>query len=473
MQQNKPTYAKPQARSHKNPYHDHPIFKKAVAFFEAGDYQSAYTLFALLIHEDPKNYSAWLNAGTALRKLKKFDASYVCTKRAIALEPDNAGAYTNLGNCLIDLDRMDDAIKAHEKAVALKPADLSLVNNYALALREAGLFEKAYQQFQMILNHQPHNMSIKWDQALTSLYMADYQKGWEAFETRWHVQGMKLRHYDHAPLWRGEDLTHKTILIHEEQGFGDSILCSRYLPLLAVRGAKIILECKKPLHDLFSTLSGVIEICEAYKAQNTFDYHLPMMSLPGAFKTDLTNIPPPPALNSAKTLPTKAQDALNRGDGFFKVGIVWSGSVTFANNRKRAVALDRFLRFAEIPNVQLYSLQKGPCEPELKAAHADAFIYELAPHCNSFAETAAALQQLDLVIMTDSSIAHLAGSLNVPIWNLLNYRPYWLYLSDRADCPWYPAMRLFRQPKAGDWDSVFADVHHALAQTVDAHRRKK
>ena len=462
-----------QSKSSPNPYHQHPIFKKAVAVFEQGDYQSAYALFTILIHEDPHNYSAWLNAGTALRKLKKFDASLICTKRAIGLNPKNAGAYTNLGNCLVDLNRIDEALNAHEKAVLLKPNDLSLINNYAIALREAGFFKEAFAQFQKIIDQDPKNMAIKWDQALTSLYMADYEHGWDAFETRWHVQGMRARQYEHADLWRGEDLTDKTILVYEEQGFGDSILCSRYIPLLAAKGAKIILECKKPLHELFGQLPGVIKIYEAEKTENHFDYHIPMMSLPGRFKTKLETIPAPAPLKTATELPAKAQDALNRGDGFFKVGIVWSGSVTFANNRKRAVTIDRFIRFAEIPNVQLYSLQKGPCEPDLKAAHADGFIYELAPHCNNFAETAAALKQLDLVIMTDSSIAHLAGSLNVPIWNMLHHRPYWLYLADRADSPWYPSMRLFRQKKPGDWDAVFDDVHQALVQTVQNAPTKK
>lgn len=171
--------------------------------------------------------------------------------------------------------------------------------------------------------------------------------------------------------------------------------------------------------------------------------------------------------------PLTAQRLLDLGSGKFKVGIVWSGSVTFKGNRKRAVSLRRFLRFAEIPGVQLYSLQKGPCELELADAGAQGLILELGPHLNDFADTASVLKQLDLVIMTDSSVAHLAGSLDCPVWNLLPYHAYWLYLSERDDSPWYPSMTLIRQTEPGNWDTVFKEVAEKLQHAVLAKRQQQ
>ena len=167
-------------------------------------------------------------------------------------------------------------------------------------------------------------------------------------------------------------------------------------------------------------------------------------------------------------MPPRVSHLLALGQKRLKVGIIWSGNVAFFNNRKRAVDVTRFLPLAEIPGVQLYSLQKGPRENDLAACGADELILKLGPELNDFSETAAVLKQLDLVIMTDSSVAHLAGSLGVPVWNLLSRSAYWLYLTEREDSPWYPSMHLFRQPKAGDWDSVFNKVKSALEKAANA-----
>ena len=443
-------------------------FRKAVALFEAGKIAESVAEYKEALRHDGAYASAWINLGTSLRKLGHFEASAACSLRALALSPQNPSYLTNLGNCLVDLDRLNEALAAHAEAVRLRPDDFLARRNYSIALREAGRFEEALMFFQALGKEKPEDVSLKWEEALTYLQLGRYQEGWKAFEIRWQLPNMQERRSKTASRWRGEDVSGKTLLIYEEQGFGDSILCSRYIPLIQKRGGNVIVECKPALHRLFSAVPGVTRLAEPGQIMTGFDYHIPMMSLPGIFGTDLSTVPPPATLYTAPAPPPEVARLLALGKNRFKVGIVWSGSVTFANNRKRAVSAERFLPLAEIPGIQLYSLQKGPREKDLDASGAGALIPELGPHLNDFSETAAVLKELDLVIMTDSSVAHLAGSLDVPVWNLLSYRPYWLYLSERQDRPWYSSMRLFRQPVPGDWDSVFKKVGEELKKRVAA-----
>lgn len=449
------------------------LFKEAVALYEEGNLEESADIYRKILETSPRHLYAWLNLGTTLRKLGHFSASAVCCERAIALKPDDAGFYTNFGNVLIDLDRNEQALAAHEKAALLDPKSYLVIRNHAIALRECGQFEKSLTVFEQAEKLNTKNENLEWEKAIALLHLARYKEGWRAFEARWKQPGMRERMSTRAKRWQGESVQGKTVLVYEEQGFGDSILCSRYIKRIAERGGKVMVEVKKPLHHLFSSLDGIVQIAEPGQIMDGFDYHVPMMSLPGIFNTDLANIPPPSNFKVLTAPPPEVQKALNIGKDKLKIGIVWSGSVTFTNNRKRAVHAERFLRLAEIPGVQLYSLQKGEREGELQACGASGIIPELGCHLNNFSETAATLKNLDLVIMTDSAVAHLAGSLGVPVWNLLHHRPYWLYLSDRTDTPWYPSMRLFRQKTPGDWDQVFEDVFKALTVLVSSDNGKR
>ena len=442
-----------------------PEFQKAITLYEQNRVAEAVQAYRDILRKNPNETGAWINLGAILRQLGHFNASLACGKRALELLPDKPSILTNMGNVLLAMDRKEEALDAHARAVAAEPGSFLFQSNYAIALREFNEQEMSLKHFDIACAMQPDNDMIKWERALVYLNLARYKEGWEAFEIRWKQKQMKERQYGDIPRWRGEDLKGKTILIYEEQGFGDTILCSRYLSLVKARGARILFECKSALHRLFQDI-GVDSIAEPGKTTAPFDYHIPFMSLPGLFGTTLENIPVPAKLHASPVAPPEAEHLLALGKDRLRVGIVWSGSVTFANNRKRAVNVSRFLPFTEIPGVQLYSLQKGPCEKELADAGGQAVILELGPHLNDFADSAAAIKKLDLVLMTDSSVAHLAGSLGVPVWNMLCYRPYWLYLSDREDCPWYSSMRLFRQTEPGAWDPVFKTVGEELKKAA-------
>jgi ADP-heptose:LPS heptosyltransferase len=227
----------------------------------------------------------------------------------------------------------------------------------------------------------------------------------------------------------------------------------------------VSLDCKPQLARLFAGAAGVDEIVPRGKALPAYDVHCPLNSLPGRLKTTAETIPGTAPFLKAPDAGDKFALAMALAAGRFKVGIVWSGSVTFKDNQHRATTLARFLKHFGLPDVCLYSLQKGPPEAEMKALGADAPIVDLAPLIDDFADTAAAIEQLDLVLMTDSSVAHLCGALNRPVWVLLPYHAHWLWQENDADAtPWYPSMRFFRQPKTNDWDTPFRRAAEELAK---------
>ena len=442
-------------RATANHLHKEKKLAEAVAAYEA------YLL------RRPQDARVWSNLGVALRKLKHFEASEACYRRALEIQPGAADYLGNLGNVLKDLDRLDESLDAHRQALAQLPDNLDLRFNYGLALRESGQFEAAIKEFDVCVQRAPDVAKYHWDRSLALLHVGRMAEGWESYRWRWQIGELPLPPYE-TPEWLGEDLSGKTILLFPEQGFGDTILAVRFIPLLKARGATVILECKPALRRLFSGLEGVDRMIEPKSLMTGFDYHCSLMSLPGLLGADPRNLPPLPRLHIPQMAREKMRPFLRLAGDRFKVGFVWSGSVTFKNNRKRSVTADRFLQLAKVPGVQLFSLQKGPREEDLKELGAGPLIIDIGKRVEDFAETAAVIDELDLVIMTDSSVAHLTGSLRKPLWNLLCYVSYWVYGEEGETTPWYPSMRIVRQPRAGDWDSVFDRVARNLAKAVEA-----
>jgi len=443
------------------------------ALFSQGKHAEAVAFCQKILQTNLNDYAAWGNLGIALRKLNQEAAALVCLTRAIELGPVSPIILRHHAHCLRQLGRKDEALQAYADALRLFPQDFDLNLFYAVALSKFGKNEESLVQINIALKLDPANTEAIWHRADVTLRLGRFEEAWQDFEVRWkgdktsafRAQAEQEKTYP-SQRWAGEDLNNKTILIYSEQGFGDTILCSRYIPLVKARGGRVILGCANGLHNLFRSIPGIDRLVDKYHSGEKIDYHIPVMSLPGLFGTTLETIPPPPPFHIPEAPHAEAAKVLALAQNRFKVGIVWSGSATYSGNRDRAVGFTRFLPLAEIPGVQLYSLQKGPQEKELAEAGAERLVLELGPHLNDFTDTAAVLKQLDLVIMTDSSVAHLAGSIGVPVWNLLPTRAYWIYLLGREDSPWYPSMRLFRQPEPGDWDSVFKKVARELEKNV-------
>ncbi len=360
----------------------------------------------------------------------------------------------------------------HSNLLKQRPEDASAYHNRGIALRESGDHEGALRDFDAATGLNPELAGARWDRALTLLQLGRYRDAWPDYESRWQLGKLPDRHQA-IRKWRGEPLEGKRILLFPEQGFGDAILVSRFLSLLNEQNTNVTFETKPETRRLFSRLEGVENMLDFEAAPPEVDYCLPLMSLPGRLGATLGKIPPLPRLWWPAELRDEYHSVFDQGRDLCKVGIVWSGSVTFKGNRLRATALDRFLCFAKVPGVELYSLQKGPRETDLAACGANDVLIDCAPVLRDFADTAALIGKLDLVITTDSAVAHLAGSLNKLVWNLLCFVPYWPYGLDSETTPWYPSMRLFRQPKYGDWDSVFEQASSELAQFVTTWQQNR
>jgi ADP-heptose:LPS heptosyltransferase len=262
------------------------------------------------------------------------------------------------------------------------------------------------------------------------------------------------------------EIKDKKILLIAEQGYGDTILAARFIPRIRALGVThLAFECKPELQPIFSQLpiDEYFAPQQAEYEKSHFDYYCPLMSLMGVLAVDLTNIPLPVAISIPDAAREKFHFIKSQYAGKLKIGIVWSGSLTFKDNDKRACSLESFLQLTELPNIQLFSLQKGEREKDIDRLHANPLVINLGDKLATFGDTAAAVDAMDLIVMTDSSVAHLAGSLGKPIMNLQQYKPYWLYYPESETTPWYPSMRIIRQQNPGDWDGVFIQLKKRLA----------
>ena len=415
---------------------------------------------------NPRDGGAWAMLGVRLRQSGQLAEAIACHRRALESEPGNSGIWTNLGNALVDAGRFDEGVAAQQEALRLAPRDPRLLFNAVVALRKAGRFAEA---LQMIERAAAEGMTahLRWERALTRLQIGDYVHGLDDYEARRDLTGAPLRPAS-APLWDGRALGGRRIFVATEQGFGDALLAARHVPWIAAQGGRVLYECHAELRRVLDGLP-----VERFLPWGTpvpdCDVEAPQMSLPRLSGTTLASIPPPVRLTIPPESRRKAARLLGaREPGSLRVGIVWSGRVTFADNARRAIPLLPFLRFAEVPGVRLYSLQKGEPEAELDrlGPAAGRLVVPLGADLDDFADTAAVLEQLDLVIMTDSAVAHLAGSLGMPVWNMVQHVPYWIYGFTGDRTPWYPSMRLFRQGPDLDWQPVFERVVAALREEV-------
>ena len=445
--------------------------KEVQAAIAARRHDEAVALAEKAVAEAPRSNEAWNALGVALRASGHPAAATGCYQRALDIAPSDLSAIANLANALKDLQRYPEAVSLHRRVVARQPTSTAWTN-LGVALHDGGMLVDALAAFEQAIRIQPDNASAQFDRSQVLLRLGRFEEGWTAFEWRWRLPDRPPMPNYPTPRWDGAPLA-GTVLAWPEQGFGDAILSVRFLPALRARVRRVALGCKPELLRLFSGLAGVDELVAIGAAAPSHAAHVPFMSLPGMAMKSFADLPPPAKLHVPPEARARLAPLVATAGNRLKVGIIWSGSVTFKGNAQRATPLERFLPFAEVPGVQLFSLQKGPRAEELAQSGARNYIVDLGRHLDDFADTAAAVEQLDLVLMTDSSVAHLAGSLGRPVWNLLPFMPYWLYLDGRSDTPWYPSMRLFRQKAPGAWDGVFAEARHALEELSRRHAQQR
>jgi len=310
------------------------------------------------------------------------------------------------------------------------------------------------------LYFQPDHPDGHWNKALLQLLTADFANAWREYEWRW-LKFPDQRRYFRAPLWDGADIAGKTILLHAEQGFGDAIQFIRYAPLVAQRGIVVYVECQPELATLFRNLPGVSRTISRGDTLPAFDYHCPLMSLPFAFSTTLSNIPAAtPYLSADPSLSQIWKRRLEAQKGKLKIGLAWAGAAIHRKDRERSLPAAALAPLSDL-NHALISLQKGPATSGIPDALPA--LIDFTPELNDFADTAALIANLDLVICADTAVAHLAAAMGKPTWLLLAYSPDWRWLLDREDSPWYPAIKLFRQQSRADWAGVMDRVIQSLA----------
>ena len=430
-----------------------------------------------LVHLDrcnelvPNNACVLEQRGRALHDLKRYEEALADNRRAHALDPASFHVCNNLGAALFWLRRDEEALPWFDKALALQPHSIVALINKASALTQTRRIDEAIEVYHQVRTIDPGNADAAWNLALLALLKGDFETGWAGREVRWHAH-MRPARYPHfiQPMWRGEaGIEGRTILVYADEGIGDSIQFARYVPLLAPRGARVILAVQEPLQPLLAALPGVSLCISRSEALPAFDLHCPMCNLPLAFATRLETIPsaicylPEPAPARVQFWEQRLGDRLGPARKL-RVGLVWSGNPGHLNDHNRSLPLSALLRLFDL-DARFVSLQKDP-KADDKALLGRTGAIDLTADLTDFAETAALVSCLDIVISVDTSVAHLAGALGRPTWTLLPYSPDFRWLLDRDDSPWYPTMRLFRQSQSRDWNELVDRVRAELALHV-------
>ncbi len=408
------------------------------------------------------------NLGVALKGQGKLDEAVACYRRALELEPNYAKAHGNLGIALNEQGKLDEAVACHRRALELKPDFAEIHNNLGVALKDQGKLDEAVACYRRALELKSDYADAHVNLSLL-LLTGDFQRGWAEYQWRWKTKQCPPRDFSQAP-WDGQPLEGRTILLHAEQGFGDTIQFIRYASLVKQAGASVLVECQKPLVRLLAGCRGVDALIGRGDDLPPFDVQAPLLSLPGIFHTSLETIPADvPYLFADPVLIEQWRGELGPiADS--KIGIAWRGNPTHKNDRARSIPLSCFEPLASLPAIHLVSLQKGAGAEELQEARDHFPVIDLGSRLDetsgAFLDTAAVMMNLDLVITCDTAVAHLAGALGVLVWVALPFVPDWRWLLDRSDSPWYPTMRLFRQDKRGDWQGVFQRIEAAIGEQM-------
>ncbi len=458
----------------------------------------AERLMRSAIEIDPGMPVCIYNYGRVLCALERYRDAIGAFNRAAALAPNIAPIYSDRGNAESELGLLEDAVHSYDRALACDPRYLHAHYNRGNALQKLGRYEEALASYDGALALNPRypeaccNRGItlrclrRFDESVTSceralamnanfaeahfaesdvrLLLGDFARGWHKYEWRWKASSLRDAEGHFAqPRWLGtEPLDGKTILLHSEQGLGDTIQFCRYVPLLAKRGAHIVLEVQSSLAELMRSLPGAADVIAKGGARPDFALHCPLASAPLALGTRLETIPAEvPYLSAPQAYRDKWRDKLGPPSGL-RVAVNWAGNPNYRGDRVRSIGLKALSPLFGVPGVQFFGIQKdlSAGDEDLLQGHPN--VAYPGADIESFSDTAAIISLMDLVVSSDTSVVHLAGALAAPTWTLLSFAADWRWLLDRPDSPWYPTMRLFRQPQAGNWAAVVAATAEAL-----------
>ncbi len=459
--------------------------------FQAGDLDRAEQAYRQVLNQDPTAAHAWYmlgaigqvrgrieesvanyrealrlspdfpeacnNLGVALHALRRGEEAIDVLRRALALRPDYAEAHNNLGNALHERGELDEAAASYRRAISLNPGYAEAHHNLGNALRSARNMAEAIASYDRAVELTPDRAIVHLSRSMALLEMEDYRRGWPEYEWRLKCSQFALSRYT-QPLWDGSPLDGRTILLHSDAGLGDAIQFIRYAPMVRQRCGRVIVACAAPLARILATCAGVDLLVVAGAPLPEFDVYAPLMSLPGIFGTDATSIPADvPYLSADPELVRARVEQLPASDEFC-IGIAWQGNPAYSRDHLRSIPLERFEPVARRPDVMLLSMQKGHGREQIAGLAGRFAVVDMGGDLDDLMDAAALMTALDLVIVSDTSLAHLAGALGVPVWVALPFAPDWRWMSGRDDSPWYPTMRLFRQRRWGDWGEVFERI---------------
>jgi len=420
----------------------------------------------------PDNANAFNNRGTLQKLLEQHEQALLDYEKAIALKPDYPEAFYNYGTMLFELDRFDAALTQLGRAIELRPDYAEAFYNRGTTLMALGRIDDALADFAKAIALQPDYPEAAWNRGLCNLLLGHCREGWPDYDRRWQTtQTPSLWHHGGRPQWNGhEAIRGNTLLLHSEQGHGDTIMALRFVRPVANMGGRVILDAPAALQPLLTQFDG-IRLTQPGEPLPAFDLHCPLMSLPRALDVTLEKMHADdvPYLSAPAAHLEKWRQRLPHS-GPLKVGINWAGNPTFKRDDLRSIGLARMLPLLAQSDVQFYSLQKDLRDGDAELLRSHPRIEPLGEDIESFGDTAAIISLMDLVISSDTSLVHLAGALGKPVWILLQFVPDWRWLLDRDDSPWYPTARLFRQTEMGDWNGVISRVAAELSVSAATFR---
>jgi len=435
------------------------------ALLSQGQFAQAITVLAQAVREEPKLTEAHGMLGNAYAMAGRWEEAAAAFTQAVELSPQLPAAHFGLGCALANAGRTDAAIAALSAALHLGYAPAHC--NLGVALAKRGDYAAAMTELRAAVVVNPADATAHWNLALLLLLQGNWREGWREYEWRWRWHGFPSpRRNFTQPLWNGGDLTRRTILLHAEQGMGDTIQFMRYIPVVAARGGKVIVECYPQLIRLLRQIPGAHTWLTTGQALPEFDVHCPLLSLPLALGIEPNNIlRVAPYLEADQTLTNVWRQKIANGSPEFRVGVVWSGSRMHTNQQYRAMSLEMLRPLLGVSGVSFYSLQLGAAAAGGTPSGGSAWI-DYTADIGDFADTAALIANLDLVISVDTGVLHLAGALGKPTWGLLPKVPDWRWRLEGTRTNWYPMMKLYRQRVLGDWREVISQVAQDLSTTV-------
>ncbi len=471
----------------------------AASHYQSGNASEAQRLCREILSVEPRNAKAHYYLGLALRSLGQSDEAVACYRQALAIQgdyadahfslgvalqhqgdwaaaadsyrdairarPDFFEAYNNLGTLHRLQNQLEQAVECYSRALEFRPDFAEALNNLGNVFKAQGRFTEAWVCYDQAQRMQPENAKAHYNRGLMLLSVGRMAEGWPEYEWRWNCSDFPQRAFT-QPRWNGEPLEGRVLLVHAEQGLGDVLQFIRYVPLLARCGGRVVVEIPAALHPLLHE-SGIQDLIARGAALPAFDLHAPLLSLPGILGRHLEDIPDRVPYLTARPSLIENWRGVVRGTPGLKVGIAWQGSATYGGDRFRSIPLTQFKPLAQA-SVELISLQKGPGSEQLAAIAGSFSVRDFGDDLDTahgpFMDTAAIIGNLDLVVTSDTAVAHLAGALAVPTWVALPLAADWRWMRDRDDTPWYPHMRLFRQSHFDDWPPVF----HRMAEELQA-----